>query len=324
MYLRKLSCALLLLPLLYGCERILDFNGSSEEYNCICANALAVPGREFTVAVSRTFLFTDVPSLEIYDNYHDYLMHPESFYEEKALLPGADVRLTVNGQQEYALSYNEESHSFGCGYVPEKGDMLSLYIQSEGFPSISAETVVPSPQRLEVLESKKYYNKAEASSEAWDSAPDTLMRLTLRIHDPAGEQNYYRLKVRSVGWMAEQGAWRYSDIYTSSDVLFMDNSLAEAFGGWPAYFSNVFDDRLFDGQSYTFNVETRMRYGDDPHVVVELQSLTPDLYHYLKSTMLYRTLDMDSYTEAVQIYSNVSGGWGIVGGLAGGRHVVPF
>ena len=66
------------------------------------------------------------------------------------------------------------------------------------------------------------------------------------------------------------------------------------------------------------------RYGDDPHVVVELQSLTPDLYHYLKSTMLYRTLDMDSYTEAVQIHSNVSGGWGIVGGLAGDRHVVPF
>lgn len=76
------------------------------------------------------------------------------------------------------------------------------------------------------------------------------------------------------------------------------------------------------GPGYECTVTTRLRKGDVGKriVEVELQSLTEDLYYYLKSVMLYQvylqTIN-DAQTEAVQIHSNVDGGFGIAGGLLG-------
>lgn len=80
-----------------------------------------------------------------------------------------------------------------------------------------------------------------------------------------------------------------------------------------------------DGQSYTFTVDTRLRRGDDYGVSVELQSITKDLYFYLKSFMYFNTADIDDpYAETIQIYSNVDNGWGILGATDGERQVIRF
>jgi hypothetical protein len=181
-------------------------------------------------------------------------------------------------------------------------------------------------------ENKSRYNENKIGDYEIDwEAQDTIMRITLRLTDPAQERNYYRLKVRSIGEkpfnisrVDSTVNYVFSDIYTSGDVIFMDNTLTKDYAGWPAGFSNVFDDHLFDGQSYTFSVEARMRTGRNQRVVVELQSLTPDLYYYLKSVRLYRATDQDAYTEAIRLHSNVVDGWGIVGGLSSERIFIWF
>jgi hypothetical protein len=162
-------------------------------------------------------------------------------------------------------------------------------------------------------------------------AQDTVMRITLRLTDPAHERNYYRLKVRSIGdkpfglsRLDSTLNHEFSDIYTSGDVIFMDNTLPKIHDGWSAGFSNVFDDHIFDGQSYTFSVETRMRVGQNPRVQIELESLTPDLYYYLKSVMFYRITAQDAYSEAIRLHSNVVDGWGIVGGLSSEKIFIRF
>jgi hypothetical protein len=59
-------------------------------------------------------------------------------------------------------------------------------------------------------------------------------------------------------------------------------------------------------------------------LIVELQSITKELYFYLKSLMVYSITPQDEYTEAIQIYSNVTDGWGIVGAVNTDRHVITF
>lgn len=329
MRLLRLLTALLPLCSLAGCEQIIDFEQTVYNDRGIDLNAVATPGAPFTVSVSRTWLFNEVPALDYDGEYWDYVLRTDSFYYKQAQLPEADVRLTVNGGQEYALHYDATLYAFTCDYVPAEGDVLHVQAQAEGFPTATAETTVPQAQKLEVLDHEKYYDRRTATSSGlYDMAVDTVMRLTLRLSDPPGERNYYRLKVRSIGdrtlATGEDGGYYFSDVFSSADVIFMDPQLVEGCYGWPAYFSNVFDDRLFDGTSYTFTVETRMRYGHHPRVVVELQSITSDLYYYLKSIMLYRITDQDAYTEAIQIFSNVEDGWGIVGSLSGEKHTVSF
>ena len=130
------------------------------------------------------------------------------------------------------------------------------------------------------------------------------------------------------------------DIFFSEDELFLDSRLNTNFGGWPAFFSNVFDDELLKGGEYTFVVdspkpvvqETQYEMHElfpngewiEPQVMVELQAISPEYYRYLKSVELYRVSESDAFTEPVQIYSNVQNGWGIFGSLSSQRIFIQY
>lgn len=75
-----------------------------------------------------------------------------------------------------------------------------------------------------------------------------------------------------------------------------------------------------------------------PHIIQHLRSsLLPERTcsannvahrfnkHWTASlSWLYRITDRDAYSEAVQIYSNVTDGYGIVGALATEKHIIGF
>ncbi|NDW12910.1 DUF4249 domain-containing protein [Bacteroides sp. 214] len=309
---------------LISCERIIDFEGD-KSLQGITINGLATTDTVFVAAISRAYLFTDVPPITYLD-YWEYEIHPDTFYRNQTVLPNANVELTVNGADKYMMRYDPLHYNYRSDYIPRTGDRLTLRVEAEELETVTAETTVPSIQRLEVLDYETYYEKKILSNPLWDSGLDTVARITLRLTDPGNERNYYRLKVRNIGYDESVNGeiLMFSDIYTSADVIFMDNRLTKSYGGWAAYFSNVFDDNLFNGKEYTFSVETRLRYGERKHCVIELQSITSDFYHYLKSVMLYRITDQDAYTESIQIHSNVKDGWGILGAIGTEKHIVPF
>ena len=205
-----------------------------------------------------------------------------------------------------------------------------LNITAPDLEPVQSVTVVPEKGNLEILSTEVLYSENYTAFDDWMdiAALDTIMRITAKITDPPGELNYYRLKVRSIGYYLDtsngEDGYFMSDVFSSADVIFKDERLVKRYWGWPAGFSNVFDDHLFDGKEYTFTIESRMRWGSDPHVTVELQAITRELYNYLKSVMLYRITDQDSYTESIQIYSNVNGGYGILGALNGEKHILYF
>ncbi len=125
------------------------------------------------------------------------------------------------------------------------------------------------------------------------------------------------------GWYIDR-FYSVSDNFTSDDIIFLDNQLSKPYGDWEAGMSNVFDDHLFDGQDYTFTVETRKRYGDKARVIVELEALNADLFYFLKSYMLYRISTDDAYLTPIGLYSNIDNGWGILGTLSYDRHILYY
>lgn len=305
--------------LLSGCEKILEFEGEITEPK-IVITALANPDTLFSVRIAHSTFFTYV-SPEDQDAIIDGV--PVSA-DERAIIKDAGVSCTVNGTQTFSMPYNPDTKSHESGYRPLPGDRITLNVAAEGYADAGAEVEMPARVRLEILGKEVLYSKVSVVYDEWvESGLDTIMRIRMKLVDPPGVANYYRLKVRS---MADYTAvtpdetiegYLQNDVFTSSDVIFQDERLVKRYGGWPAGFSNVFDDHLFDGKEYECFVETRMPGENNPRVVVELQSITRDFYNYLKSVMLYRITDRDSYTESIQIYSNVDGGYGILGGLSG-------
>lgn len=308
----------ILTAIFVGCEHILEFEGEILNPK-ITVNALAVSDTIFVAGVAKSIFFTEVTQER----------NLESLYGE-FVLDNAEIIAEVNNEQTYQMTFNSKSLNYESEYIPREGDQITLKVSAPGFKSVTAQTSVPKNEELTILETHLIYDKNPFSLTEWvdTGGADTLMQITAKIIDPPGKKNYYRLKIRSIAhsFSIPDGKLYYimSDIYSSADVIFKDERLMDRYRGWEAGFSNIFDDSLFDGEEYEFTVETRKRFGQNSYVVVELQSITQELYNYLKSTMLYRITDQDSYTELIHIYSNIENGYGIFGSLNSKKHILYF
>ena len=361
-------CSLLLLS---ACEQDVEFEGPAEEVaDDIVINAVAVEGEPLMVYLNHAYPIGKQPVAQYIDYQHamfydsNYLTdYRDASYYEQAGIFDAEVTAVVNDSQTFHLTLDQEKLCYVGNYRPQANDHIMLKAKSpSAVNEASASTTVPAKPKIEVvkhevLEDDSYYEVGQLTSYA-----DTIMRITCRISDAGGEQ-FYRLRIRGERSIVTE-TWynprygreskydyliRMQDVYFSSDQLFVDTRLNQNFGGWPAYFSNVFDNSLISGKDYTFTLdspkpnehfgrssaqdgttgemifETKL-VGDEftPRVMVELQAISPELYRYLKSVELYRVSESDAFSEPIQIYSNVKHGWGIFGSIASHRLFIPY
>ncbi len=347
-----------------SCERDLDFGTPSEESKGIMViNAVAVSGSPLTVFLNKTFPVGKTPRLTApdYDQavfFKDDIAtdYVSSIYYDNTAIIDAQVEATVNGQQTYTLTLNQDKEYF-CDYVAQAGDHITVIASADG-QVVQAETIVPAKPKIEVLNHEVLDQNPYQDRNGLFGGTDTIMRLTCRISDMGGEL-YYRLRVRServdhykivTSFDQEKMEPIYStlvyyymqDVYFSEDELFKDIRLTSSMGGWETSFSSVFDNALMKGGNYTFTIDSPKACNtsgslralnthlssDGPHfeprVMVELQAISPDLYKFLKAMQLYRISGDDRDAEPVLIPSNVQNGWGILGALSYDRHFVEY
>ncbi len=337
-----------------SCERTLDFVAGNEDMGDLSIGAIAVTGSPLIVYVNKAIAVDKAQLTEYIGIGEDrirYMQAGESIdymqdtYFKKSAVKEAQVSVEVNGQQTYPLSFNESSYGYSSDYVPEEGDHIVVKAAANG-QELRSETVVPSKPEIEILNHEVLAENPYWEVDGYIFRTDTIMRINCRINGQQG-QHYYRLRVRSerdvYGWWHGAGkydGYQMQDVYFSDDEIFVDKRLSKGFGGWKPYFSNVFDDSLINSGGYTFTVDspkmrkklfgvmtspTKQEHGPlSPQVMIELQAISPELYHYLKSAELYRLTYNDAYAEPVQIYGNVEGGWGILGALSYDRHFVEY
>ena len=337
-----------------SCERTLDFVTGDDGMGDMTIGAIAVTGAPMIVYVNKA-VAVDKSQLTEYIGIGEdrirYMQAGEAVdymqdtYFKKSAVKEAQVSVEVNGQQTYPLSFNESSYGYSSDYVPKEGDHIVVKAMADG-QELRAETVVPSKPEIEVLSYEILAENPYREVGGYMFRTDTIMRITCRINGQQG-QHYYRLRVRSerdvFGWwngVGKYDGYQMQDVYFSDDEIFEDKRLSKGFGGWKPYFSNVFDDSLISTGGHTFTLDSpkmpRKIFGSmtsssnqehgplPPQVMIELQAISPELYHYLKSAELYRLTYNDAYAEPVQIYGNVEGGWGILGALSYDRHFVEY
>ena len=350
------------LILLSACEKEVEFNAPDTEIDSdMTLNAIAVEGEPLTVYLNKAYSVGKAPLLNIGYQFafsqnealSDY--HSDEYYRKTFILD-ADVQAVVNGQQTYNLTLANDSTRYVCDYRPKVGDRIEVRTGK-----LHVETIVPPNPKIKILNYKVIAGNPYKYMDGMRYETDTIMRITCSI--PAtGKGQYYRLQVRGerkqvlwtevwyngeLGRHWDYGLYSMQDIFFSEDELFTDNRLSECFGGWPAYFSNVFNNTIIGGNDYSFTIdspkppagsfpydfqnhitETMEQQVNEPdvpaRVMVELQALSPELYRYLKSVELFRITKNDAFSEPVQIYSNVQNGWGIFGALSYDRHFVEY
>lgn len=360
---KKLYSLLTICLILSSCEKEIEFQAPDvEAASNVTLNAIAAVGEPLRVYLNKAYTVGQTPQINIGYQYafskNDALgdYQTKTYYKRTAIFD-AEVQAVVNGQQTYNLTLAEDSLGYLCDYCPQAGDHIEVLAGE-----VHVETTVPPSPQIEILNhevlAENPYKYVDGGTRY---ETDTIMRITCRIPATSTGQ-YYRLRVRGERKITTMYKWSlpfsidstkyayYSvqDIYFSEDELFADNRLTEGFGGWSAYFSDVFDNTMLRGRDHTFTIDSpkppassvaydlqsgfisiaMIEQLDEPNipprVMVELQAISSEFYHYLKSVELYRVTNSDIFSEPVQIYSNVQNGWGIFGALSYDRHFVEY
>ncbi len=239
----------------------------------------------------------------------------------------AEVVITPEGQAPERLTLvRAEEGKYQGTFRPQAGVTYQLSVSAEGFPPVEASTRVPHPVGVQL---SNYWSEMVKTSSACLYCSDSVVyhHLSLTFQDPAPEENYYEV----MGWMKYPGErYQYDSLlgeyvaisttnldrlnFRSDDPVVAtveDAVLAAQYDN--LYIDNLpFTDQLISGDNYTF----RCSVVDDElttKLLVLFRNYHPDAYRYERAKEKQQGSNHPDalFYEAVQIPTNVRGGYGI-------------
>lgn len=226
----------------------------------------------------------------------------------------AKGRLLINGDYVADFTYADR-RTLVANAKPQKGDRVRIEVKAPGFKPIWGETHLFSDTvaiRVDTVRN------------------GTRMEYALRIPASA-ERRYYRLLLESHCDLYRDGVfvehYRSHPLFDYQKEPVLTDGYEESSNGNNPNHYRIFSNKLFQGNSYTlrFNDDIRFSYthtyikeetGEKItetlvySACIRLLELTPELYRYYHSLTVY---NIDSGWEPISIFSNVTGGRGIVG-----------
>ena len=148
---------------------------------------------------------------------------------------------------------------------------------------------------------------------------DQKAKLVININDPAGQKNYYRLRLYGADTNHQSTGPRllihkHYYHYFKVDNLASNNDF-DIFGDFE-YWQIYFTDDEFDGRNVSLTINFDYFSSSIMYIAPELVHLSRDSYRYLQSRDNQFNNEDNPFTEAVVVYNNIKGGYGIVGGMA--------
>lgn len=277
---------------LISCEKIIDISIPEKERK-IVVNGLINPDKNVRVNLSQSI----------------------SVLEKDTVIPivGGDVNLYHGTDLIGKLS--EESGGFYSlpDFKPQIGQSYRLTATGNGLKSVEATAVLPPLVPFISVDTATLINQ-------WGGRE---LRLAIKFKDPANVKNVYGFGVDLTTKEFDYSTMSYTGrkltntayLYANADKLLQDET---------HYFEGklFFDDLLFDGLTKTVELSVSdysLFESDTIWVEVRMEQIDPSYYLYAVSNEAYQGAHGNPFSEPVQVYTNVSGGYGIFAGSSAAR-----
>ena len=316
------------LVILTSCEKEIEFNGGQTDPKLVI-NSIVEPGQRVEAYISRSYFFLDKPNTAAPDDLVASLYVNGNLIGE--MTPFYDTLWEMYWPYDYQLIpgfYND--------YCPQEGDIVQITATANGFDEAEGTTSplpkdLDCPLEIEVTEWSSAYNSYfNYDTQEYETDSTVLnisgyLNLTFTITDPnPGKTDYFRLTTSrnngiSIGQNRRHISFDYDDPVFGATMAENDFFDASDLDTRP---EGVFTDMIFDGSSYRLKLKVwfdcELGEDFDPdffRVPFMVEHLSKEYYNYLN------TCDQgDEYNaffaEPVQTFSNVTNGFGIVGGSA--------
>lgn len=219
--------------------------------------------------------------------------------EDPKYLENAVVEIWEDGVSLGQGTYDVFDKFYAWNHSPNPGSTYRIRVQHPSYPVVDQTLLMP--------DDNAFANIQYEDSIGEDSSGQALAAITIRLEDPADQNNYYRLNFAY-----------YNDIipgflpfeFTTNDAVLLSPSTVQEDDG--AY---LFDDQLFNGQTRNIRITfSRDIALSTPRFLISGESLSQDLYRYQFSLARYEDAKDNPFSEPVFIHSNIDGGLGIWAG----------
>ncbi len=317
-----------------SCETDIDYPNENGQDLQLELNSVVQSGARIKLFVSlaTSNAMAQYPMVEKYSSFWEYVYDwgavvydwDRKEHIARNLTHSAHVTLEVNGGTPIEMTPTEFVDSsarvsmwyYTCDYRPQPG--LLGEDPAKTYEAIASTMVEPVPE-IRVNSIERVYHKWNLNLAGLGRANtyllDSAMRVSITLHDiDPSVPNYYNM-------YADCTLRSYTIyLFSSDDLLFSDPQLTTAWGNWPARFSSMFDDHLFNGKDYTFTILVpEVKFKNEPILHLQVDALSQPLYYFWKAYERYRIAFDDPMANPVRIPSNVEGGWGNVGAVSSTR-----
>lgn len=275
----------------FSCEKVLELDQETRNSKLV-VNSLFNTQEAWQVDVTRSLSVIDNGSLDKIEN------ATVSIFEGNNLVSN----LTYDGEKYVVL---------GLSAPPIAGKRYRVEVSAPNYTSVSAEDVCPVAVPL---------LQADTSSAPGSFGGRTLT-CNISFQDPAGIDNYYGISLeRATYYIAPNSSGGFdtllSDVwvnYINSSSPIIDNAGSNNFAQ-----TLTFKDNLFDGNRVSFSFSSDDFGWSNPSDYVEytikFYSFSEATYNYTKTYEAYQNTSGDPFAEPVQVFTNVTNGFGIFGG----------
>ena len=362
------TVSLFVFILFYSCDKEIEFKGEVQE-PMLVMNGVVTANEKIVLRLTESQFFLNVQdyyykfikdadvTLFVNDEFVETFQYKERIFGESNV-----------GQAPPLIDYEYENPgAYVAEYLPKVGDHIRIEAKHPNFNTAEASLIIPNAPIVlsaDTLDRKliEYPITSFRHDEEndYELITDTLgivemeqFKLRVQFNDPAAVRNFYRIgltvleKPEGVGFFNEmivpllgikdlegEHIWaKY--LYTVNDLVFNQNtpelgSLVDEDG--EVMSTNpylIFDDALFDGESYVLNLivlrQIEKRYFDEwidfdhsepvEEVILKftLTEMTKEYHHYLQLVTAHKNYS-PLFSEPIQILNNVKGGIGIIGG----------
>lgn len=325
---KKFTIILTILGVVFltACEKEIEFNGEQTDSKLVI-NSLVEPGKPIDAKLSKSVFFLDNENTT---------EAPEDLVSMLYVNGNSIGEMTLR----YDTVWNEYVYDdygnpaptyylipvYTSTYIPAMGDVVKITASANGFDDVEGETsplpnaVAWHPFGLETNQWDVSYYDYEGDTSWYISGK---MQLLVEITDPnPGRTDYFKIHVSVGGFSDDETGSRFYISTTYNDPVFGGTGTEEYDEFNIDLLSRpegVFTDVLFDGKSYTIklplfiDIDFYEAIPDSFQLPISIEHLSKEYYYYLNT---YQQGDeiIQFFAEPVQTYSNVKGGYGIVGG----------
>ena len=328
---KKVLFFIISLALLSSCEKEIDFKDGQTDSKLVI-NSLVEPGQPVSAAISKSCFFLDnsanttapddlVATLYVNGN---RIGEMTPHYDTVTSYDIWDVNEPNLGRVRKVYTYD---------YRPVAGDVIKITASANGFDDVVATTNplpngVDGQTNVEIIDWTSYYQPIYNYEDDDYVIEDSLLNfygnivLTVDITDPnPGQVDFFKLNINGMISTPESSFRCYCDY---DDPIFgsaLPNNELIDFSDLDNRPQGVFTDMLFDSKSYQLKVKMRVELtlsdeGDQNYyqLPIRLEHLTKEYYYYLNTCDQGEEMDLQIFAEPIHTYTNVEGGFGIVGG----------